>query len=89
MERRLFHLNSLDKNKGLSLGNQKYSLVYYLSEGDQNCSKPGILKLYDPSEDILPCEGLIVIIPSSRKHSAVYSGKKDRVMIGVNFYSLI
>jgi hypothetical protein len=82
------HLNSLDKNKGLSLGNQKYSLVYYLSEGDQNCSKPGILKLYDPSEDILPCEGLIVIIPSSRKHSAVYSGKKDRVMIGVNFYSL-
>jgi tetratricopeptide (TPR) repeat protein len=82
------HLSSLDKNKGLSLGNQKYSLVYYLSEGDQNCSKPGILKLYDPSEDILPCEGLIVIIPSSRKHSAVYSGKKDRVMIGVNFYSL-
>jgi tetratricopeptide (TPR) repeat protein len=82
------HLNSLDKNKGLSLSNQKYSLVYYLSEGDQNCSKPGILKLYDPSEDILPCEGLIVIIPSSRKHSAVYSGKKDRVMIGVNFYSL-
>jgi hypothetical protein len=82
------HMDSLDKDKGLSLGNQKYSLVYYLSEGDQNCSEPGILKLYDPSEDILPCEGMIAIIPASRKHSAVYSGKKDRVMIGVNFYSL-
>jgi len=80
------HLDSLDKE--LSLGNQKYSLVYYLSEGDQNCSEPGILKLYDPSEDILPSEGMIAIIPASRKHSAVYGGRKDRVMIGVNFYSL-
>ena len=82
------HLNTLDENKHLDLAKQKYSLVYYLSVGDQNCSDPGILKLYDPCEDILPCKGMIVIIPADRKHSAVYGGGKDRVMIGINFYSL-
>ena len=82
------HLNDLDKNINFNLGKQKYSLVYYLSVGDQDCSERGILKLYDPVEDILPCEGMIVIIPASRLHSAVYGGKTDRVMIGVNFYSL-
>jgi Flp pilus assembly protein TadD len=82
------HLNDLDKDIGFDLGKQKYSLVYYLSVGDQHCSEPGILKLYEPSEDILPCEGMITIIPASRMHSAVYGGKTDRVMIGVNFYSL-
>jgi hypothetical protein len=78
----------LDEDIALGLGKQKYSLVYYLSVGDQNCSEPGILKLYDPSEDILPCEGMITIFPADRLHSAFYGGKKDRVMIGVNFYSL-
>ena len=82
------HLVTLDRNIGLDLGKQKYSLVYYLSVGDQNCREPGILKLYEPGEDILPCEGMITIIPASRMHSAVYGGKTDRVMIGVNFYSL-
>ena len=82
------HLTSLDKENGLDLGNQKYSLVYYLSVGDQNCSEPGILKLYGPSQDILPSDGMIAIMPAGRLHSAVYGGKKDRVMIGVNFYSL-
>jgi len=82
------HINGLDKIKGLSLDKKKYSLAYYLSEGDQNCSKPGILRLYDPSEDILPHEGMITIIPSTRRHSSDYLGKKDRVMIGINFYSL-
>ena len=83
------HLNNkLDNNIGLNLGKQKYSLVYYLAVGDQNCSEPGILKLYEPSEDILPDEGMITIIPASRLHSAVYGGKTDRVMVGVNFYSL-
>ena len=82
------HLSTLDRIIGLDIGKQKYSLVYYLSVGDQNSREPGILKLYEPSEDILPCEGMITIIPASRMHSAVYGGKTDRVMIGVNFYSL-
>jgi tetratricopeptide (TPR) repeat protein len=80
------HLTDLDEDHRLNLANQKYSLVYYLSVGEQCCSEPGILKLYDPSEDILPCEGMIVIIPAGRNHSAVYGGNKDRLMIGVNFY---
>ncbi len=82
------HLNKLDRDINLNLGLQKYSLVYYLDAGDQNCSEPGILKLYDPVEDILPCDGMITIIPATRLHSAVYNGKSDRVMIGVNFYSI-
>ena len=78
------HLTPFDKASGLD--KQKFSLTYYVSEGDQNCEKPGILKLYEPDEEILPSEGTLVIIPSGRTHSAVYNGKKDRVMIGVNFY---
>jgi hypothetical protein len=81
------HISNFDKNQGLV--NQKYSLTYYLSVGDQNCSEPGNLKVYDPSDEILLSDGKIVILPAFRKHSAVYNGKKDRVMIGVNFYSLL
>ena len=40
------------------------------------------------AEEILPSNGTLVIIPSGRTHSSSYNGKKDRVMIGVNFYSL-
>ena len=82
------HITNFDNDNSLSLGNQKYSLVYYLSVGDQNCSEPGILKLFDPSHHLLPYDGMVVIIPSGRNHSATYNGKKDRIMIGVNFYSL-
>ena len=82
------HIDKFDADESLNFAKQKYSLVYYLSVGDQNCSDPGILKLYEPNEEILPCEGMIVIIPAAKKHSAVYGGEKDRVMIGVNFYSL-
>ena len=82
------HINSLDKEKEFNLQNQKYSLVYYLSVGDQCCSEPGILKLFDPIENILPCKGMIMIFPANRLHSAVYGGKSDRVMVGANFYSL-
>ena len=80
------HLNNFDKTHNLI--NKKYSLTYYLSVGDQNCSKPGILKLYDPEKEILPSEGMVIILPSSRRHSAIYNGTKNRIMIGANFYSL-
>ena len=40
------HLTNLDKDIELNLGNKKFSLVYYLSVGDQNCSESGGLKLY-------------------------------------------
>ncbi len=81
------HLDNFDNISGLV--KQKFSLSYYLDIGDQNCSEPGTLKLQDPDKEILPSEGMIVIFPASRKHSATYGGEKDRVMIGINFYSLI
>ncbi len=81
------HLAPFDKKTGLE--KQKYSLTYYISVGDQTGKEPGYLKLYDPEEEILPSEGTLVIIPSGRTHSSLYDGKKDRVMIGVNFYSSI
>ena len=82
------HLNSIDKDKYLNLGKQKYSLIYYISVGDQNCREPGFLKFYDPKEQILPCEGMIIIFPAGRPHSAMYGGNTDRILIGANFYSL-
>ena len=82
------HISALDIDSSLNLVNQKFSLVYYLSVGDQDCSEPGILKLYNPSENILPREGMIIIFPADRHHSVVYNGKKDRIIIGINFYSL-
>ena len=82
------HVSLLDQNPVLGLANQKYALVYYLSVGDQECSEPGFLTLYEPREDILPTEGLIAIFPADRNHSSVYGGNKDRVIIGVNFYCL-
>ena len=84
------HLSQIDKDggRGLNLAEHKYSLVYYLDVGDQDCDEPGILNLYNPVEEVLPSNGMITIIPASRMHSAVYGGSKDRIMIGVNFYSL-
>ena len=82
------HLNVLDKNIGLNLASQKHVFQYYLRVGDQSCSEPGIYKLYEPNEEILPSEGMVIIIPAGRRHSAVYGGKIDRVMIGINFYTL-
>lgn len=81
------HVTPFDYNFGLL--DQKYSLTYYLDIGDQNCSEPGVLKLQDPKKEVLPSEGMILIFPASRLHSATYNGRKDRVMIGINFYSLI
>ena len=85
----IFHNHIINFDDTFGLLDQKFSLTYYLDIGDQNCSEPGILKLRDPDKEILPSEGMIVIFPASRKHSAVYNGVKDRVMIGINFYSLI
>tara|TARA_B100001540_G_C15729558_1_gene607008 strand:+ start:114 stop:1265 length:1152 start_codon:yes stop_codon:yes gene_type:complete len=80
------HIMPFDKNNNLI--KRKFSLVYYVSVGDQKSSKPGIFKLENPEEEILPKDGTIIIIPADRIHSAVYNGKKDRLMIGINFYSL-
>jgi len=82
------HIGELDLDSSLNLIKQKFSLVYYLSIGDQDCSEPGTLKLYDPSENILPRVGKIVIFPADRYHSVAYNGEKDRIMISINFYSL-
>ena len=80
------HINYFDRNNNLI--NNKFSLVYYLSVGDQSGKEPGILKLYDPEIEILPTDEMIMIFPANRMHTAVYSGKTDRIMIGVNFYSI-
>ena len=82
------HLTKEDKDSTFCLGKQKYSLVYYLSTGDQECLEPGFLKFYEPSEKILPKKGMITIFPASRQHSSVYGGNKDRVIVGANFYKL-
>ena len=79
------HILPFDINNNLI--NSKYSLVYYISVGDQMNSKPGIFKLENPEQEFLPKDGTIIIIPASRIHSATYNGKTDRLMIGVNFYS--
>ena len=82
------HLGSLDKIKGLNIACKKFSLIYYLSVGDQDCDEPGILKLESPNQDILPVDGLIIIFPATRRHSVFYKGQKDRIIIGVNFYRI-
>jgi hypothetical protein len=82
------HLTDLDRDEALSLAAQKYALVYYLSVGDQQCSEPGLLKLYEPQEEILPDEGSIIILPADRYHSSAYGGVSDRIILGVNFYAL-
>lgn len=79
------HLKRQDKD--FNLCQHKYSLVYYLDPGDQECEFPGILKIYDPDIQILPVKGMIVIMPASRVHSSYYGGKKSRLMVGVNFYA--
>ena len=80
------HLTLRDKN--FNLASKKYSLVYYLEIGDQDCEIPGILKLHEPDEDILPEKGMIIIIGAERFHSVSYCGKKKRLMLGVNFYGI-
>lgn len=80
------HIGDFDVQNNLI--NRKYSLVYYLSTGDQSCTKPGILKLYEPSKEILPNNDMILIWPAKRFHSSSYNGSENRLMIGLNFYLL-
>lgn len=80
------HVTKFDKQN--ELVKNKFSLVYYLSIGDQSGADPGNLKLYDPEVKILPEDGMILIFPAERFHKSSYSGKFDRVMVGVNFYTL-
>ena len=82
------HLGSIDKIEGLNIAHKKFSLVYYLKVGDQNCENPGILKLENPDQHILPTNGLVIIFPAKRKHSVFYKGQKDRIIIGMNFYKI-
>lgn len=80
------HIGDFDENN--KIDNRKYSLVYYLSVGNQYSSQPGILRLYEPNKNILPSDEMIIIWPAWRKHSSSYNGDKDRLMIGINFYIL-
>ena len=82
------HCHILHHDKYFNLGLRKFSLVYYLDVGDQSGVNPGALRLCEPDVEILPCNGMIVLINATKYHYAVYDGKADRVMIGVNFYSI-
>ena len=81
-----FHLKEVDQN--FNLASKKYSLVYYLDIGDQDCDVPGIITLHDPHEEILPKKGMMILIGAERYHSVSYQGNKKRVMVGVNFYGV-
>ena len=52
------HLKNFDN--AMDLRERKYSLVYYLLS-EIRIVTGRILKLYDPDEEILPCNGMIVI----------------------------
>ena len=80
-------MTPLDRHEDLNLGENKYALVYYLEVGELECSEPGLLKLHEPDNYIKPSNGMVVIIPASRYHSVKYNGTKDRIIIGVNFYT--
>ncbi len=82
------HLGRVDKIAQIDIAKQKFSLVYYLSIGDKSGKDQGILKFHNPNKIFIPEEGMIVIFPASRFHSVHYDGKKDRVVIVVNFYVL-
>ena len=54
------------------------SMTNYLKDPYNNEAWPYAVMAYN---------GTIIIIPASRKHSAIYNGTTDRLMIGINFYS--
>ena len=82
------HASDLIKIKGFGDPSKNFALVYYLNIGDQTSEEPGLLEFYDPKEHVVPKEGMVIIFPADRYHSVRYSGSKDRVMIGANFWSI-
>ena len=80
------HITDWDKKHGLV--SQKYSLTYHVVIGNQKSTMPGILRFKNPKDSVLPSKGMVMIFPANRYHSAIYNGEKDRIMLGVNFYSL-
>ena len=82
------HVSELSEIKSFGNLAKYFALVYYVDVGDQNCNEPGFLKFYDPDEQILPTEGMVIIFPAERYHSVCYSGVKDRIIIGLNFLSV-
>ena len=63
-------------------------MLFRSDVGDQSGLEPGVLRLFNPDESIMPLNGMIVIINGNKKHHALYDGRTDRIMIGVNFYSI-
>ena len=82
------HISGLCKIKGFNIEHQRFALVYYLDVGRQDSSNPGYLKFYDPDLELLPSNGMVVIFPGNRYHSVNYDGTSDRIIIGINFWSL-
>ena len=82
------HIGKIDRFPKLDLWKQKYSLVYYLSVGDQDCDNPGLLEFYNPNAEVLPSNGMMILFPADRYHSVIYDGKRDRIIIGINFYTI-
>ena len=82
------HISELSGIKAFGDLAKYFALVYYVDVGDQNCNEPGFLKFYDPEEQILPTEGMVIIFPAERYHSVCYSGTKERIIIGLNFLSI-
>ena len=78
------HVGTRDSFFGLK--SRKFSLIYYLDIGDQSGENPGQLKLYEPNEEVLPSNNMLLIIGAGRNHSVSYRGVKDRVVISANFY---
>ena len=54
------HDSELSKIKALGDQVKRFALVYYVDVGDQSCDEPGFLKFYEPEEQILPSEGMVI-----------------------------
>ena len=78
----------LNRIQGFECTAKNFALVCYVSVGDQGGKEPGLPKFCDPEERILPEEGMVLIFPVEGYHSVKYSGTKERIIIGANFWSV-